>query len=237
MTRLLRGMTVIAVLILIAGCATKPAIPYDRTSESSVKTIGLLTPGTPSGPRVILATTVGQSFGLIGALIDAGMEESRNSDLEALLSGQQFSTDKALSEGLSKALKARGYDVVEVPVARQAAGELQKTYPGANPQVDAYLDVVISYGYLSAGIAGKTPYRPYMHAKCRLVKAADSSVLMEDMVLYNALNAPEGHVVLSPDVKYEFPEFADVTRDPKLTTEGVSVAFASGTDAIGQLLK
>lgn len=63
--------------LAISACATLPQIPYDRTAAGNPKTIRVLTPAAPEKASVVLAATVGQSFGLIGALIDAGMQSSR----------------------------------------------------------------------------------------------------------------------------------------------------------------
>lgn len=237
----MRKLTLLCAFLLVAGCATKPAVPFDRSTASSIKVIGLLTPDLPSEPSAVLASSVGQSFGLIGALVDAGMKDNRDGSLRDILSAQQFAAEKALTDDLTASLKARGYEVKLIPVARSDRGKLLKTYPAASEnQVDAYLDVVsINYGYVAAGITGDTPYRPFLYTDCKLVKAADGAVLMEDSVNYNpimAAGADTKHVTISPDPAYAFEKFSEIEADPAKATKGVTIAFAQTTDAIGQLL-
>ncbi len=116
-----------------------------------------------------------------------------------------------------------------------------KAYPSSNTEkVDAYLDLVMSgYGYIAAGIASGTPYRPIVVTQVRLVSARDSSVLMEDVVYYNRLNSSieTTNVTISPDPAYSFPDFSDLENDPNRTVEGLDVAFAKSTEAIGTLLR
>ena len=49
--------------------------------------------------------------------------------------------------------------------------------------MNSYLDVVVTnYGYAAAGMGNAAPYRPWLQAKVKLIKAANGKVLMEDMI-------------------------------------------------------
>jgi hypothetical protein len=85
MPALWRRLAWLAGLVALAGCAGAPAVPYDRATAGDIKTIGVLTPSFPDHPYVILASSVGQHLGLIGALVDAGMRSSRESSFGTLL--------------------------------------------------------------------------------------------------------------------------------------------------------
>lgn len=228
-------------LLMLAACAAKPAIPFDSTSANKVRTIGILTPDMPSGPTAILASTPGQSFGLIGALVDAGMQSSRDSDLEKVLNGKQFVVHDRLMSGVTASLEVQGYTVKQVAVTRTERGQFLKTYPVSNTEnVDAYLDIVLfRYGYGAAGIAASTPYRPAVETKVRLVSAKDSSVLMEDVIFYNRIfTAIEtNNVTIAPDPAYSFPGFSDLTGDPDRAVEGLDIAFSKSTEAVAMLLR
>jgi hypothetical protein len=240
MKSIVRVCVAFAALLMLAACATKPAIPFDSTSAGEIKTIGILTPSMPDEPSAILASSVGQSFGLVGALIDAGMQEARESDLEAILNSKQFVAYDKLMDGIKASLEAQGYTVRHVAVTRTER-EFMKVYPSSNTEkVDAYLDVVMSgYGYIAAGVTSATPYRPIVVTQVRLVSAKDSSVLMEDVVYYNRLNSgmETTNLTISPDPAYSFTDFSDLESDPSKTVEGLDVAFAKSTEAIGTLLR
>lgn len=230
-----------AALLLLAGCNTTPAIPFDSGSAKEIKTIGILTPDMPTGPSAILASTVGQSFGLIGALVDAGMQSARESDLRNILSQGEFHAHDKLMTGVISTLEGQGYEVRRVAVTRTERGQFLKSYPTSNTEnVDAYLDIVmLGYGYVAAGISSGTPYRPIAQTRLRLVSAKDSRVLKEDVIHYNRLN--EGYetnnVTISPDPAYSFNDFAALERNPAKAVEGLEVAFVKSTEAIGSLLR
>lgn len=111
-------------------------------------------------------------------------------------------------------------------------------YPGATTTVDAYLDVVVKdYGYMAAGLGSSNPYRPFLFAQCRLVRASDSSVLMQDVVALNPLNGGTAKTItLSPDPEFYFPGFGDIEAAPKEAADGVGRSLAQTTGTLGTLL-
>jgi len=231
-----------AVGLLLAGCASQPVIPFDKATASDVKIIGVVTIAMPQQPSVRLASDIGQSFGLIGALVDAGMESSRNSDFWKEIDGNKNPPPATFTNDVIASLQARGFIAQTAAVIRKSDGFL-KNYPSAGEaHVDAYLDLTfigIGYGYIAAGIADSTPYRPFAYVNCRLVRASDGSVLMQDIVFYNLVNAVGGNVsgvTLSPDPAYTFKDFDTLKADPAKASEGLNDALHKTSDAIGDLM-
>ena len=236
MRKYLRVVAAFCVLIGLSGCAGMPEIPYD-SSTAKVQTIGFPSPAFPDDPQVVLASSVGQSFGLVGGLIDAAMQSKRDSDFEALMQAQHFAAKGQFIADLTEALKAKGFTVVPYQAARPKA-EFLTSYPAAPQKVDAYLDVVVSgYGYLAAGIGQDTPYRPYVIMKCKLVRASDSSVLMQDSITLNAIFPAKQQITLSPNPAYAFATFDDLTAAPSEATAGVQSAMAQTSHTVGGLLQ
>ncbi len=221
--------------LVLAGCAGTPEIPYDRSASAKIKTIGIVTPYT-NGPNVVLATTVGQSFGLVGALVDAGMKANRDSRFTAIMQSQNFAADAYFLSCLSEQLRAEGYLVVMIPVVRTEDNFLA-TYPGSAPPSDAYLDVSEFYGYLAAGVFDSNPYRPYFSIRARLVNASDSTVLMQDVVIYNPLGSPKNMVTIAPDPALQYVDFDTLAADPSGAINGLKTAELKTAQALAGLLK
>jgi hypothetical protein len=222
--------------LLLAGCAGVPEIPYDKTVASQIKTIGLVTPRFPDGPDVILASSIGQSFGLIGALVDAGIKANRDSQFKALLNAQNFSEPDLLAQELTTGLQAEGYTVVPLPAQRDQPDFLKQYPPAA---VDAYLDVVgLAYGYIAAGITSTLPYRPFVTLRVRLVKAQDSSVLMQDFVVYNPVGPaiPPHIVTIAPDPAQQYVDFDSLVADPPGAIKGMQTATDKTVETVDKLL-
>ena len=243
--RKFRTLGALALLgVSLAACASIPEIPYDRSSATDIKTIGVVTPSFPDNASVVLASTPGQSFGLIGALIDAGIEANHESRLKAVLDKEKFSAKDMFLQRLTSGLEARGYTVVPVAMTRTQADFATKYPTDDAPKVDAYLDLVTSgYGYAAAGIQDSTPYRPSFVAKVRLVRAKDSSVLMQDVVAYNPIGpaAAAAHaksmVTVAPDPGYQFSSFDGIENNPDLATRGLAVAIDQSAKTVSDLLK
>lgn len=227
----------VAAALTLAGCANYHEVPFDRQA-AAIKSIGLLTPQFPSEPRIQLASSVGQSFGLIGAIVDSGMESKRDSGFQTLLLQQSFSAQATLTDALTSALRAEGYDVASVPVSRAEPGYL-KAYPtNAGPRVDAYLDIVVdNYGYLAAGISDATPYRPHFWVSARLVRASDAAVLMRATLVYNYVGPSENYITLAPDPAYVFVNFDALMADPPQSTKGLREAIGQSAATLASLLK
>jgi hypothetical protein len=214
-------------------------VPYDRTTAADIKTIGIVTPSYPEGPYVVLASNVGQSFGLVGALVEAGMQADRESRFKKAIAPHSFSVDQTCMGELTAALQAHGYTVVTVPQERPKTSFLEKYPSDQEPKVDAWLDLVINYGYIAAGI-GSTPYRPTAYTSARLVRASDSAVLMQDLVIYNPVGpygANQQAVTIAPDPAYQFADFTALAGDPALAVKGMQASLQESTKTVGQLLK
>jgi hypothetical protein len=233
-----------AATLFLAACSTVPEVPYDRTA-SAVHKIGLVTPSFPTDARVVLASDVGQSFGLVGALVDASLQSKRESTFKTLMATQSFVAQDRFVGALEDALRKDGYEVVRIPAPRDKTDFL-KEYPAPSEPVDAYLDVVVGdYGYVAAGIGKSTPYRPTLGLGCKLVRASDSAVLMEDLVKLNPVELPDPlglrkapkQVTLSADPAYEFPTFDDLSANGKKAADGLDGAFAEATQSVATLLK
>jgi hypothetical protein len=236
-----RPLVLGALALGLLACSTRE-IPFDKTS-AGVQRIGLLTPGFPSGPSVVVASDPGQSFGLVGALVDAGLQSNRDGRFKAILVKNSFVPPNNFWGALVAQLEKDGYVVAPVP-ASQNRSDFVKLYPPTSPSVDAYLDVVVDdYGYLAAGIGGDNPYRPFLVLHCKLVRASDSAVLMQDRIAVNAVNQGAGGwaapklITISPDPAFVFPGMDELTANPKQAVDGTKSAFTQSTDAIGKLLK
>ncbi len=227
-----------AMLMALAACAGQPEIPYDRTAAPNNKTIGLLTPAWPSSPVSFLASNVGQSFGLVGALVNAGMQEGRDADLKMMLDNQKVDANAQFVTALTANLQAKGFTIVPVTADGRRGGYMKKYPAAAADKVDSYLDVaVIQYGYLAAGIGSDSPYRPWCESLVKLVRASDGALLMQDSVTYNSWLDIKNRVKLSPDPDYAFAKWTDAKAEPVKTAQGVSIAAKKTAEAIGDLLR
>ena len=241
MQKLIHRALACLMLASLAACGGMQEIPFDHGANPGIKTIGLITVGMDPKPSIILASDMGQSFGLIGALVDAGMKANRDSKFATMMTAHNFDPKATFIKDLRGALTAQGYTLTDVPMAQRDNG-LLKTYPKGGDGIDAYLDVgVPNYGYIASGIGDASPYRPFTYVVCRLVRASDSAVLMQDIVMYNPVTyAAAGSikaVTISPDPSFTFVDFDTLMSDPNVTLKDFDAALAASANSVGNLVK
>ncbi|MBI3513651.1 MAG: hypothetical protein HY060_06255 [Proteobacteria bacterium] len=239
----MRGKVIAAVAIaagaltMLAGCMM-PEIPYDRETAGGIKHVGIVTPHFHPEPDVHLASSVGQSFGLIGALADVGLKAERDKRFGRILQQANFSAQEIFTELLANDLRARGYEVSLIAMRRDK--DFVKSYPvHTPPAVDAYLDLyALNYGYIAAGI-GSPPYRPWVWMRVRLARAKDSAVLMQDTIVYNPVIGATytKAVTIPPDPRFEYRTFDLLEADPAGSVRGLRTAIEQSAQAVGKLLK
>src|SRR5205823_11578079 len=97
-----------------------------------------------------------------------------------------------------------------------------------------------NYGYVSAGIGSNTPYRPQFLVQVRLVHSKNSSVLMQETILYNPVG-PAGFnakkaITIAPSAAYEFPDFDRLEANSQMAVQGLRDAAYQSADSLSNLL-
>ncbi|WP_242913789.1 hypothetical protein [Brevundimonas pishanensis] len=220
---MLRQLAAIAALITLSACATPyVATPYERT-QHNIRQVSLIDDSLPEDAIAFEVASVGSNFGLIGALVDAGIQASRRNAVNEALDSVSFDAETMLEQRLSSSLANLGYSVAPLTENTRTKYDFLKEYPDS-ATADALLDVAVQhYGYLSSG-AGQ-PFRPSVAAKVRLVKASDKSTIMENIIYYNVLHAPDGTITLPPNPEYEFQNRDALLEDPQRLADGISDAL------------
>ncbi|MDI1280970.1 MAG: hypothetical protein ACI9YM_001998 [Brevundimonas sp.] len=231
-----KRVLVAAMAMTVAACASPyVATPYDR-STASVQSIALIDDSVPEKAIAYEVASVGGNFGLIGALVDAGIQAERQGAVNEALDGLGFEAESTLEARVIEALGQQGYTAAPLTGADRAKRDFLETYPEAPAGVDGYLDIaIVQYGYMSAG-AGQ-PFRPTVGAKVKLVKVSDGSTLMENMIVYNPLNTVEGVVTLAPNPDYEFRNRAALLENPERLAAGIEDALNQVADTAARLLR
>lgn len=221
--------------LMAAGCVSPyVATPYDRAA-TSVQQIAVADDSVPTRLTAWEVASAGSNFGLIGALADAGIQQSRENALMEALGGIGFDAEAKLEARIVSALSARGYEVALLEGAERERRVFLESYEGGPDGVDAYLDIVITnYGYIAAGMG--QPWRPTADATVRLV-SPDGSTLMENQIAYNTMYPRAGVVTITPNPKFDFRNRDDMLADPSTLAAGIEDALNQVADTAAQLLQ
>ena len=229
----------LAATLMLAACATPyVATPYDRAA-SNVRVVTVIDDSADDAAIAYEVASMGSNFGLIGALVDAGIQAERRAALNRALTGAGFDGETVFETRLTERLGAEGYEVaVQTADTPRDKRDFLVSYPTPEGPVEAYIDVVVGhYGYLSAGAF--EPFRPSVAAKVRLVSAADpTKVLMDNRIVYNVMNTEgAGAITLTPNPAYEFKNREELLADPGRTAAGIQDALHQVADTAAQLLR
>ncbi len=224
---------------LALGACASPyvATPYDR-GGAGVRRIVVIDDSAPESAVAYEVASMGSNFGLIGALVDVGIQAERRAAVNKALEGADFDGEASFERRLLSRLTAEGYQVAVREGPQREKRAFTVTYPTADGAADAYLDVVIAhYGYLSAGAF--QPFRPSVGAQVRLVSAADpSKILMDNRIVYNGMAGADASVItISPNPAFEFNNRGELLADPARMAAGIEDALNQVADTAAQLLR
>jgi hypothetical protein len=217
---------------LSACTPTYVAKPFAAGGQQ-ISRVAITDDALPEGVTAIEVASIASNFGLVGALIGAGVRDSREDAMDAALKTISFDAEADFERMLTEALSANG---VQASVANGAPRKDRKflvSYPAAGGDVQAYFDVVASsYGYTSAGHG--QPWRPTADVMVRLVSANGNKTLLENRIAYNVMNAPRGVITLSAHPDYTFNNREEMKTNPQRLADGLREAFRSvATTAAG----
>jgi len=245
MTRhIVRGLAMAALTLLaLTGCVTLPEQQaYNREAHANIKTIAVLETRN-NDVHVFMLNNPGASFGLIGALIAAGDQASKEKTFHETMAKAGFNAQAYFKDRLTARMAEHGYTLIwpasqfETSKAQREMVGLRKSYAavqGADAQLDVNLNMV---GYAAAGAGAGSPYRPTVTASVRVVSPDGKQNFYTDYFAYNNVFNSAKSVVISADpVKYSYPHFTELEAAGTDAVEGLKVAIDAVADAIAHQL-
>ena len=232
-----------AVLLVLTGCVTLPEQQaYNREAHANIKTFDVLQARNTS-VSVFMLNNPGASFGLIGGLIAASDEASKEKTFRDTLAKAGFDPEAYFKERLTAHMVEHGYTLVwpqsqiETSKAQREMVGLRKAYPAVQ-NADAQLDVNLNFvGYAAAGAGAGSPYRPTVTASVRVVSPDGKQNFYTDYFAYNNIFNSAKSVVISADpVKYSYPHFTELNAAGPDAVEGLRVAIDAVASEIAHQL-
>ena len=217
-------LVAVSAMLLLGGCAsTYVATPY-VAGPQRIERVAIADDSVPQNLSAAEVASVGSNFGLIGALIDAGVQDSRQDALREALATISFDAEDTLETYVVEALARDGVQAAVVEGPQRQRRVFLADYPDAGVGVQAYLDIVLTnYGYVSAG-SGQ-PWRPTAYALVRLVSVSDRRVLLENHIAYNTMQAPRGVITLTPNPDFAFENREEMVTNPERLAGGLRDAM------------
>ncbi|HEY4556396.1 MAG TPA: hypothetical protein VIG68_08190 [Lysobacter sp.] len=230
----MRGLVVAALIaVALTGCVSMPKQQaFNREVHSNLKTVSVLETHE-TRTSVFMLHHPGASFGLIGGLIAAGDQASKEKRFRALMEQADFEPLAYFKERLNAHMGGRGYTLVwpqsQIQTGKVQRGPfgLRKAYP-AIQTADAQLDVNFGFvGYAAAGAGDGAPYRPTVTMGVRLVSPDGKQNYYTDYLAYNNVFNMQNAIALNADARYSYPGFDDLHDAGPIAVEGLKAAIDS----------
>jgi hypothetical protein len=238
----LRALCALVFASILTGCVSMPKQQaFNRETHTTIKTIAVLETHE-THPTVFMMNHPGMNFGLIGGLIAASDQASKEKKLNALIEQAQFQPLGYFREQLTLRMGERGYVLVwpqsqvEKTKASRGTFGLRKAYIGTQ-DVDAQLDINFGFfGYAAAGAGDAAPYRPTATMAVRLVSPDGKQNYYTDYFAYNNVFNMREAVAMNADPQYSYPGFDDLQAAGPRSVEGLKLAIdAIATEIARQL--
>ena len=217
----------------LSGCVSMPEQrAFNRASHAGIKTVAVLETHE-TRTSVFMLNHPGASFGLIGGLIAAGDQASKEKKFREILARAGFEPLPYFKERLALHMSEKGYELmwpasqVETSKNDRSSLGLRKAYAGQDG-VDAQLDVNFGFvGYAAAGAGDASPYRPTVTIGARLVSADGQDNLYTDYIAYNNVFNLAKAVAINADAQYSYPGFDELNDAGPTAVEGLKAAIDS----------
>lgn len=226
-----------AALPLLALCAcAKPyaGVPY-AAPAAPITSVGLVDDSLPEEVVAYEAASTMGNFGLIGALIDAGVQASRKDRVNDALESINYQPEPTFEAYLGEAMARNGVRTTVVETGTREKRKFLPKYPTGRADAQALLDVnVVGFGYSNAG---NQLWRPTVLADVRMVDAATGKTMMENRIAYNVVDSQAGVVTIAPNAEYAFANREDMVTQPERLAAGLDDALRQVADAAVRLMK
>jgi hypothetical protein len=228
-----RGLLASAALAVgLTGCVSMPKQQaFNRDAHANLKNVSVLETHK-TNTSVFMLNNPGMSFGLIGGLIAAGDQASKEKKFRAIMTEANFEPLVYFKERLTTHMGERGYTLVwpesqieKTKIQRGSFG-LRKAYTAVQ-NVDAQLDINFGFvGYAAAGAGDGAPYRPTVTIGARLVTPDGKDNLYTDYFAYNnVFNLANAVALNASRAEYTYPGFDDLEKAGPTAVEGLKVAI------------
>lgn len=210
-------------LLSLNACASRYVGTPFAAPENPISSVGVVDDALPDSAIAAEAASTLGNFGLIGALIDAGVQSSRKSRVNDALETVEYDAEANFEKFLIDALAEKNIQATMVGSEDRGKREFLEEYPAAPEGAQALLDFSVdAYGYANAG---NKLWRPHVTANVKLVDAVTGETLMENRIVYNPINPQAGVVTIAPDFDYVFQNREDMVTQPERLAEGIDVAL------------
>jgi hypothetical protein len=215
----------------LVGCVSVPKV--ELQSRSSIKTVTLLKIPEPAIQPVMNIGGPSGAFGLVGGLIQAGLNDTHTKAYTQIVKERQIAFAPLLEQELTHELNAAGYQVIyseERPIVKEDHRTVD--YSAIHTDADAILHVwFTTIGYISP--PSKVSFQPWVGVRVRLLDPGSKSDLYFKTFACGYELKAENIVHVQAGLQYEYDSFEKLTSNFDGSVAGLIACDHSIASLIG----
>lgn len=237
MFQAIRSLALIATVAVVTGCAAPvPRIDASPGAIANVKTIAVIRSPEPKTYTVMNFGHPGMAFGLIGGLVAAADQNSRQERLtQAVKEKSPIPTSGTLADSIATRLARQGFEAkVEDGPWEESDGRYKLDFEKINSSADTVLVVTPTIvGFIATGVT--SDYFPTVTAVVTLLGKDRKEQLYRGFHAAGWGPAADGWRHTSP--KVTFPNFDALMADPAKAAGALSDAASEVAETVAQDLR
>jgi hypothetical protein len=227
----LAGLTIAT---LLAGCTSLPKTDLAAGNREKLHTIAILDVKEPRGESVVNFGGAAGAFGLIGGLVQAGVNSNHTSTYTQQVASQKIFFAPVVSDGLTTRLASNGYTIVALhdQHVKTSSDGKSDDFSDIKTDADAILSVwITSFGYASP--SETSDFIPWVVVRARLLDSK-SKADMYYKTFACGWDIKANSIHLQAEAKYHYGSFATLIDHFDDSVSGLKDCEQAVVAAIGQ---
>ncbi|MEX3813644.1 hypothetical protein AB3X96_25845 [Paraburkholderia sp. BR13439] len=222
------------VTTLLTGCTSLPKTDLAASNRQKLHTIAMLDVKEPRGESVVNFGGAAGAFGLIGGLVQAGVNANHTSTYTQRVASEKIVFAPVVDDGLTARLSNAGYQIVALhgQSVKLASDGKSDDFSDIKTDADAILNVwITSFGYASP--PDTSDFIPWVVIRARLL----DSKSRQDMYFKTfacGWDIKANSIHIEADAKYRYGSFGTLTDQFDQSVTGLKDCEQAVVAAIGQ---
>jgi hypothetical protein len=222
----------------LAGCVSVPKTAFDKSANAHVRKVAVLRIAEPRETVVMNIGGAAGAFGLVGGLVQAGINQSNTDAFKKAMSDARVTFAPDMEKALHADLRSQGYEVVELPRVGLRVDEATKQvdYSQLSTDADAILHVWVNVnGYVSSAFS--LDYQPWIAVGAEMVDAKSRKRTYYQVLSTGLGTKHESIEPIESDAKYRYGSASALLEASPVAIEGLKDTQQRMLRRVAQQLK
>ncbi|WP_260858894.1 hypothetical protein [Paraburkholderia sp. BCC1885] len=219
---------------LLTGCTSLPKTDLASDNREKLHSIAMLDVAEPRGENVANFGGAAGAFGLIGGLVQGGVNSSHTSTYTQHVASEKIAFAPVVNDGLTTRLSSDGYEIVVLhdQHAKLSSDGKSDDFSDVKTTADAILSVwITSLGYASP--PASSDFIPWVVIRARLLDSkSKQDMYFKTFACGWDIKGNSVHVVA--DAKYHYGSFGTLIEQFDQSVAGLKDCEQAVVAAIGQ---